>query len=101
MAGGRKADGQRDVPAPVADLSYAQDAAGVGHAAPLRSEGSAVAFGRYVESRCDIPTLVTDPSYTRVAAGAGYTALLRSGGVPWPAAGALRVSTTSLRWSPT
>ncbi|CAK0881885.1 unnamed protein product [Prorocentrum cordatum] len=55
-------------------------AAGGGHTALLRSDGTAVAFGENHNGQCNVPALDGGLSYTQVAAGSAHTALLRSDG---------------------
>eukprot|EP00959_Pyramimonas_sp_CCMP1952_P398081 8340915-Pyramimonas_sp.AAC.1 len=64
----------------VADLTYAQVAAGFTHAVLLRSDGSAVARGDNATRQCDLPALHADLTYAQVAAGSCHSVLLRSDG---------------------
>ncbi|CAK0800355.1 unnamed protein product, partial [Prorocentrum cordatum] len=90
VARGWNADGQCDLPALPAGLTYTQVAAGGLHTVLLRSDGTAVARGRSDgtavacgdndHGQCDLPALPAGLTYTQVAAGGRHTVLLRSDG---------------------
>ncbi|CAK0832031.1 unnamed protein product [Prorocentrum cordatum] len=80
VACGRNDNGQCDIPALVAHLTYTQVAGGGFHTVLLRSDGTAVACGDNDEGQCNIPALVAGLTYTQVSAGMCHTVLLRSDG---------------------
>ena len=80
IACGWNADGQCDLPALDAGLTYAQVAAGPSHTLLLRSDGAAVACGANSHGQCDLPCLHGGLTYAQVAAGAYHTVFLKSDG---------------------
>ncbi|CAK0901326.1 unnamed protein product [Prorocentrum cordatum] len=57
-------DGQCDLPALPAGLTYTQVAAGGGHTVLLRSDGTAAACGLNGDGQCDLPALPAGLTYT-------------------------------------
>ncbi|CAK0887597.1 unnamed protein product, partial [Prorocentrum cordatum] len=80
VACGDNHDGQCDLPALPAGLTYTQVAAGGSHTVLLRSDGTAVACGSNFCGQCDLPALPAGLTYTQVAAGEQHAVLLRSDG---------------------
>jgi len=80
VACGREEEGQCDLPALEAGVTYVQASAGGRHVVLLRSDGSAVACGSNEDGQCSLPALEEDARYVQVSAGAHHTALVRSDG---------------------
>jgi hypothetical protein len=81
VAWGFNGDGQCNVAALPAGLSYVEIAAGPRHSIARRDDGSVVAWGSNTYGQCNVPALPAGLQYVQVAAGTYHSVLRRSDGV--------------------
>ena len=73
VAWGLNTNGQCNVPALPAGLTYVQVAAGDYHTVARRSDGSVVAWGRNDTGQCNAPLLPSGMIYLEIAAASNYS----------------------------
>jgi hypothetical protein len=80
LAWGNNAEGQCNIPAPPAGVSYVEIVAGLNHTLARRSDGQVVAFGDNGDGQCNVPALPAGVTYVQVDGGRRHSVARRSDG---------------------